>query len=119
MPSETARQLGEQGLRFLRRYSTLADMALQSGQALFLIIPKLHVLHHVFLVDLVLAAERGQWVLNPICCSVQQSEDFIGRNSRTARKVHPAQAARRTVQRHLVLAYKKYCDAGLLVDARD
>ena len=119
LPSETARQLGEQGLRFLRRYSALADMALQSGQALFLIIPKVHVLQHAFLVDLVLAADRGPWVVNPICYSVQQSEDYIGRNSRTSRKVHPTQAARRTIERHLVLAYRKYCDAGLLVEGRD
>ena len=74
---------------------------------------------HAFLVDLVLAADRGPWVVNPICYSVQQSEDYIGRNSRTSRKVHPTQAARRTIERHLVLAYRKYCDAGLLVEGRD
>ena len=81
--------------------------------------PKIHVLQHVFLVDLVLAADRGPWVVNPICYSVQQSEDFIGRNSRVARKVHPSQASRRCLERHLLLGYKKYCEAGLLVEARD
>ena len=119
LPSETARELGEHGLRFLRRFATLARLCVESGWTLFLVTPKIHVLQHVFLVDLVLAADRGPWVVNPICYSVQQSEDFIGRNSRVARKVHPSQASRRCLECHLLLGYKKYCEAGLLVEARD
>ena len=110
----TARELGEQGLRFLRRYSSLAKKAVIAARPLFSILPKHHCLHHVFLQDLVLASQTQTCVLNPICFTVQQSEDFIGRGSRIARRVHPRTSAQRVMQRHLQLAYEKYVDAGVL-----
>ena len=110
-----ARELGEFGLRFLRRYATLAAKAVQSSRPLYILLPKMHALHHLFLEDLVLASDSQEWVVNPICYSVQQSEDFIGRNSRTARHVHPAQCSRRVLERHLKLAHNKYVEDGLLV----
>ena len=43
------------------------------------------------------------------------SEDFIGRNSRVALKVHPAKCAQRCLERHLALAYSKYIEQGYLI----
>ena len=110
-----ARELGEYGLRFLRRYSTLADKACAVSRPLFILLPKMHALQHVFLQDLVIASQTQEWIVNPVCYSVQQSEDFIGKNSRVSRRVHPAECARRVIQRHLKLAHNKYVEAGLLV----
>ena len=111
----TARELGEQGLRFLRRYCSLAKKAVLDSRPLFSILPKHHCLHHVFLQDLLLASQTQPRILNPICWTVQQSEDYIGRGSRISRRVHPRTCARRVMERHLQLAYDKYVEAGYLV----
>ena len=111
----TAERLGEQGLRFLRRYTQLAREAVEQKRCLFSLVPKLHCLHHLCLQDLVEASKTQAVVLNPVCFSVQQSEDYIGRNSRTSRRVHPAQCAQRVLEIHLKAAYDKYVKAGLLL----
>ena len=109
-----ARDLGEHGLRFLRRYATLADKAVISSRTFFSLLPKHHAMQHLFLEDLVLAASKQAAVLNPICYTVQQSEDYIGRVSRTSRRVHPRTCVRRCLERHLQLAYSKYVEEGYL-----
>ena len=111
-----AKFLGETGLRFLRRYSALAKTANDNQMSLFVLLPKLHILQHLMLKDLAIPSETQQYILNPLCLSVQQSEDFIGRNSRLARRVHPTLCARRCLQRHLQLARCKYVEAGYLVE---
>ena len=114
LPSALAQQLGEQGLRFLRRYATLAELAIEKGLPHFLLIPKVHVLHHIFL-DMLQSSAKAAWVENPLLYSVQQDEDFIGRNSRLSRRVHPTQSSTRVIERHLLLCHSKYVEAGLLV----
>ena len=118
MTPEKARELGEQGLRFLRRYSVLAHNAMAARQALFVMLPKHHVLHHVFLQDLLLASQKYAYIINPLCFSVQLCEDFIGNISRLSRRVHPTLCSLRCVQRHLQHAYRKYVEAGFLVEER-
>ena len=78
LPSALAQELGEQGLRFLKRYATMAELAMQKGLPHFLLIPKVHVLHHIFL-DMLQSSAKAAWVENPLLYSVQQDEDFIGR----------------------------------------
>ena len=112
---EVAKNLGEQGLRFLRRYNSLARLSVDRGRTLFALQPKHHALHHLFLQDLLIAGEKFSSIVNPIVFSVQLSEDFIGQNSRTSRRVHPNQCAQRCIERHLQLAYKQYVRAGYLV----
>ena len=90
MDPSTAREVGEQGLRFLRRYHSLAARAVELKRPLWMFIPKAHALHHIFLEDLFLSSQNYSRIVNPVCYSVQMSEDFIGRNSRVARKVHPS-----------------------------
>ena len=110
----TAYNLAEHGLRFLRRYSYCAAQALQQGRCLFVITPKFHALHHICLVDMLLGSNRCRWVCNPIIWSVQMLEDFVGRNSRVSRRIHPSTATRRCTERHLQLAYHKFRQAGYL-----
>ena len=105
LDASAATHLGELGLQFLRRYAWLAKESVQRGRCLFSLIPKLHCLHHICLEDLLQASKTSPMVVNPLCYSVQQSEDYIGRNSRTSRRVHPRQVATRTLQRHLKLAH--------------
>ena len=114
-----AKRLGELGLRFLRRYSQLAFQAHQKGEALFSMLPKLHALQHLFLQDMVIASGRISHVMSPLCYSTQISEDYIGRNSRTSRRVHPSTTAQRCLERHLELAHSKYCQAGFLIEDQD
>ena len=119
MPASRAHELGELGLRFLRRYQTLAKQAVEASRTFWILLPKHHALHHLFLQDLVLASQSSPTVLNPVCFSVQMSEDFIGRNSRTSRRVHPSLCSQRVIERHLQLAYREYVKQGYLVEERD
>ncbi|CAE7810191.1 unnamed protein product [Symbiodinium sp. CCMP2456] len=116
LSSEQAYTLGEYGLKFLRRYSWCAGEAARQSRCLFIILPKMHCLQHICLQDLVLASQRFDLVVNPLVHSVQLCEDFVGRNSRTSRRIHPSTCTLRAAQRHLQLAYTKYVEAGYLVD---
>ena len=115
LPSALAADLGQHGLRFLRRYASLARLAADRRRTLFSLLPKHHALQHIFLRDLLLASEKFTTVINPIVYTVQLSEDYIGQMSRLSRRVSPATCAERCIQRHLTLAYRKYVDQGYLV----
>ena len=112
---DTATLLGQYGLRFLRRYSWCTTEAVRQNRCLFTLIPKLHCLQHICLQDLVLAAKQYNYIMNPLVWSVQLAEDYIGRNSRTSRKLHPTTVTKRVAERHLQAAYKHYVQAGYLV----
>ncbi|CAE7218706.1 unnamed protein product [Symbiodinium sp. KB8] len=114
LTSEHACYLGEQGLRFLRRYSWCATESVRQQRCLFLILPKAHCLHHICLKDLVLDSRQYSKVVNPIIYSVQMLEDYVGRNARLSRRIHPASVTKRVVQRHLQQAYAKYKEIGYL-----
>ncbi|CAE7458794.1 unnamed protein product [Symbiodinium sp. CCMP2592] len=111
----TAKRIGEYGLRFLRRYYSCATQAHQQQRCLFLLLPKFHCVQHICLQDLVLASQKAEWIVNPLCYSVQLAEDYIGRNSRTSRHVHPSTVVQRIAQRHLQAAFTKYVEAQYLV----
>ncbi len=101
-------------MQFLRRYSTLSVQSQERNKTLFVLMPKAHVMHHMAL-ELLDAAENNIPILNPICMSVQQSEDFIGRPSRISRKVSPRTTVMyRVVQRYLQSCYAQWLKAGLL-----
>ncbi|CAE7339844.1 unnamed protein product [Symbiodinium sp. CCMP2456] len=115
----TARNLGEIGLRFLRRYSWCVTRAHEEKRCLFLLLPKFHCLHHIALQDLLIPSQTAAWVVNPIVHSVQLAEDYIGRNSRTSRHTHPSTTTRRVAERHLQAAFAKYVEAQYLVAEGD
>ncbi|CAE7278653.1 unnamed protein product, partial [Symbiodinium sp. CCMP2456] len=71
-------QIAEDGLRFLRRLAWLAKQAGKDQRALWLLTPKVHIMHHLLLSDLLLPAKRGIWPMNVLACSVQMDEDFVG-----------------------------------------
>ena len=65
-------ETAEHGLRFLRRLSWLAKHALNEQRTLWLLTPKAHILHHLFLEDMLLPALRGVSPLNALGLSVRR-----------------------------------------------
>ena len=113
-PAES-RFLSEQGMRFLRRYSDLADASRDRRKCLFAIQPKAHVIHHLC-VQLHTASQEGTPCLSPAVFSAQADEDCIGRGSRLSRRVTAAAPAlERVVSRYLQAACHQWLDLGLLV----
>ena len=115
IPSATAIELGELGLHFLATYDKLAKEAYRQGKVLYMFVPKHHQLHHAFLVDLFLAGHRQPYVINPLIYATQLSEDFIGKASRTARRVHASTVVERVILRYLTKAHQEWCNAGYII----
>ena len=103
-----AHRIGHRGLRFVELYGQLAQMAFEEGVALWVLMPKGHVVHHTFL-DLV---QAGDWTINPLAHAVQMSEDYVGKKARLARRVGATQVIRRVLERSLQVAYKHWTEAG-------
>eukprot|EP00438_Fugacium_kawagutii_P012757 Skav214206 [mRNA] locus=scaffold489:76556:78175:- [translate_table: standard] len=110
---QVAEECANLGLQFLRRYSTLARAANQAGRRFWLVMPKAHSLHHLFL-GLLHRSSVGP-VMNLLLTSVQQDEDYIGRQSRLSRHVSTMTCSRPVVERHLQAAYSRYVEVGYLV----
>ena len=113
---ERAKLIAQHGLRFLRRYASLASDAHRRGLKHWLIMPKAHALHHIFL-GMWWASAKGP-CLNPLCLSVQQDEDYIGRGSRLSRHVHTNTCEERVVDRHMMAVYAEYVQCGYLIRAK-
>ena len=111
---DLSRSIAEHGLKFLRRYSSLAKRAFDTERSLWGLIPKCHAMHHIF-VKLLLEAEQGRPSLHPLCLGVQQDEDYVGRPSRLSRRVSSRLASTRVLQRYLQDAYSKFVASKLIV----
>eukprot|EP00438_Fugacium_kawagutii_P013041 Skav208334 [mRNA] locus=scaffold1961:302512:303828:- [translate_table: standard] len=107
-----ANSIGALGMEFLECYQKLAKNAYDQRIALWPYMPKVHVVHHVFL-ELFLAQTS---VINPLCWGVQIDEDYIGKKSRVARRVAPSQVILRVLQRSLQVQYAYWREAGFLKD---
>ena len=109
-----AAQVAGLGLRFLRRYGHLAASAQEASLSLFVMMPKTHPLHHIFL-ELLWSSEKGTPRLSPLAVSVQCDEDFIGRPSRLSRRVTGKRPVlQRVVERYLQSCYSAWEDAGYI-----
>ena len=96
-PPARAIDIAEHGLKFLRRLQWLAKDAIKCGQALWLLTPKCHIIHHLLLEDMLIPALRGLSPCNPLSFSVQQDDNFIGKASRKGRSTNLFQAVYRKV----------------------
>ena len=109
-----AKVISDLGLRFLRRYTSLAEEAGSQGDSFFVIMPKCHPLHHMFL-SLHWAVQRNVPHLSPLGLSVQMDEDFIGRPSRLSRRVTGRKPVMlRVIQRYLKATHRKWEECGLI-----
>ena len=115
LSKDVAARIAEQGLSFLALYGRMAFQSYQDGRALFSLMPKAHALHHIMLnLKLKAADPEVECCLNPLTVSVQLSEDYVGRNSRVARKVGVQQSIKRVIQRNLAATYAHWVEAGYL-----
>ena len=115
LSSETAIRLGDLGLKFLATYDQLAQESYRQDRSLYIFMPKHHLLHHIFLVDLWLAGHRQKWIINPLSYATQLSEDFIGKQSRTARRVHSSTVIERVILRYLTKAFQEWRNLGYIL----
>ena len=113
IPSPTAIRLARLGERFLQLFMQLAFDAFQAKRALFVYMPKLHIICHC--VEGMLADARNtDQVLNPLIFAVQVDEDYIGKCSRVSRRIGVGQTIVRALQRSLMASYKHYVKEGFL-----
>ena len=102
------------GMNFLQAYSALArDCFRQNKYHLYPLYPKLHAVHHVWL----LISQDGDsvgYAMNPLPASCQQDEDIVGKVSRTSRRVNVRMVIQRTLQRYLMASYKVWFDAKII-----
>lgn len=117
LPPERASKVANIGYDFLQGYATLANMAFRANQTLWVLQPKLHCFHHICH-DLWHSSAKG-WVLNPLCQSTQQDEDFVGRPSRLSRRVTAQKpCALRVTQRYLQLSYAEFVKAKFILPSK-
>ena len=115
LSAEDAGLAAQLALKYLRRYSQLAGWAQREDRTLWILQPKVHCLHHIAL-TLWEHSQAGKKSLNPVCCSTQTSEDFIGKPSRLSRRVAAQTVIQRVLERHLQNSYAEWVKAGLLVE---
>jgi len=107
---DTARRIGEKGMKFMELYGKLVRIAYRNGQALWALMPKSHVVHHIFME----CSEARCSMISPLAYAVQVSEDFIGKKSRLARRVGPQQVILRVLERTLVVTRQRWVEADFL-----
>ena len=112
-----ALELSGHGFAFLRKHGEVAKQAHRAGRSLFLFMPNLHRLHHLFY-SLYDSAQLHTESLNILTLSCQVDEDFIGRPSRVSRRVGVGRVVLRTLQRSLEASYAKFVKGGFLIPAR-
>ena len=91
-------------------YGKLVHIAYHNGQALWALMPKAHVVHHIFME----CSEASCSMISPLAYAMQISNDFIGKKSRLARRVGPQQVIVRVLERTLVVARQRWVEAGFL-----
>ena len=111
IPRDQALELAQLGFDFLRYYGMCAQQAHSEGRALFMFMPNLHRMHHVFC-DLLDQSRCADYCLSPAATMCPMEEDFIGRPSRVSRRVSPQTISLRTLRRALQAAYAQYVKCG-------
>lgn len=112
--SEKACRLADHGRQFLKKNDEAAREAHELGRPLYLFMPNLHRLDHVFRA-MIFHGKRAPYILNPLIWGTQADEDFIGKPSRLSRRVGVRCVILRTLQRSLMASYAKYCEYGLII----
>ena len=119
LPKKDAEITAGYGLRFLRRYETLAQMASARRLCLWSIQPKAHAFQHICLGMHDQLKDGSRAVLNPLCWATQPDEDFTGRPSRLSRRTRPGKVqVHRVLQRHLKASYDEWKKMGYIHPTR-
>ena len=111
-----AQELAGHGLAFLHLNGRAAKVAHDQNRPLFLFMPNLHRLHHIFFFLKDQAANSdAEYALSPLAFSCQLEEDFVGRPSRISRRVDVRTSMARTLERVLMASYSKFVECGWIV----
>ena len=104
LPACCAKVQCDGGMAFIRGYRFLANQCMSKKVAGYRLRPKLHYFHHLVF-EAVQQLEKGNnFVVSAAAWLCESNEDFIGRLSRTSRRVAARTAGQRTTQRYLVKA---------------
>ena len=112
--SKIALELAEHGRQFLKYFAQSAKRSYDEGRALFLFMPNLHRLDHIFH-DLRDQALRSPYAFSPQALNCQIDEDYIGRPSRISRRVSCRTTMIRVLQRSLEASYDHFVERGWLI----
>lgn len=118
IPSEHARSIIDAGLSFLKIHGYAVKVAFARQRLLFHLMPNYHRMHHI-LWDMHTQSCTCKYILNPLYAATQSDEDFIGRISRTSRRVSPRLTIKRTLQRTLLSTYAQYVKIGAFIPSAD
>ena len=102
LPAGCARTQLDSGFTFLRGYLYLAQECMRLKVSGFRLRPKLHYFNHLLREYQDQLNQQPSFVLSSAAFLCEQNEDFIGRLSRTSRRVAARTAPLRTIQRYLV-----------------
>ena len=102
LPACCARVQADSGMAFIRGYAFLAKECLLKKVAGYRLRPKIHYFHHLVFDALQELESGNRFVVSAATWLCESNEDFIGRLSRTSRRVAAKTASLRTTQRYLV-----------------
>jgi hypothetical protein len=103
VPAADARAISSAGLCFLQSYQKLASLCIEKNLNRFMQQPKGHALFHSFY-SMYEEALNCECAWNPLNDAVPQNEDFVGRLSRSSRRVAQRKVSQRTLQAYLLQA---------------
>ena len=112
--SQLGRQIVQHGFDFLRFNSECAAKSHREGKALFMFMPNLHRLHHIFF-NALDQSKKADYILSPLIHSCQQEEDYTGRPSRLSRRCSSRTVMLRTIERCLEASYSEMVRCGMLL----
>lgn len=105
MSASEASRVSDLGLYFLRAYARLAWIHYSRNEPRFPLFTKLHMLFHTFY-SMYEQSRRISWVLNPIIEACPQDEDFVGKVSRTSRRVGTRKIVQSALRRYLIQCHQ-------------
>ena len=107
VPSAEGVKIATAGIVFLQTHAEIVSVCRRLKLNRFLQQPKLHAICHIFF-RLWSQCQSHSHGLNPICQTVPMCEDFIGRISRSSRRVSQRLVSLRTIQAFLVQAREQW-----------
>ena len=101
IPRSRALQLVKDGQHFLRVYMFLAHTSLSTGQCLFALTPKVHMLQHL-VEEVHHQCSKADWIWNVLVDACFIEEDCVGRLAYLTRCLDARTQTCRSIERYLV-----------------
>ena len=111
LPRSLAHRVGNLGLRHLILFQEMATECFHQKRALWVYMPKHHVIDHIFSE---LCECKAEFCISPLAYAVQCDEDLVGRVSRLSRRVSPLQSIKQVLERALHASFSHFVDCGYI-----